>query len=170
MPLVYLRLGTLLVAAVLVVAAPSPCRAHDVDFTCKIQGDGVELTAYYDDDLPADNAKVTVTEVDSRRLVAEGKTDARGKWSFARPAPGRYEVLLNAGPGKGHTKRRIIIIRQEDAEGAVVSPGPSREEFTRFPWLKLAIGIGTILGLGAAVVLALRLGRKRPAQSSSPRG
>jgi hypothetical protein len=51
-----------------------------------------------DDDTPAEEASVVVTTIDGKP-VANGKTDERGLWSFARPGPGRYLIVVDAGSG-----------------------------------------------------------------------
>ena len=51
-------------------------------------------------------------------------------------------------------------------EAGVSLGGPDREEFTRFPFLKLTIGLGIIAVVGMAVWLVLR--GQRPGQPHAP--
>jgi hypothetical protein len=120
----------------------------------------VEVETFYDDGTPAGNARVAVRDA-TRNLVAEGRTDPRGRWSFHRPAAGRYEVTVDAGAGHRTTVKITIPAAtpapDTDAGGdqggqettaaqraEVVSEGPTREEFTRMRWLNVGIGLAAI--------------------------
>jgi hypothetical protein len=141
-----------------------PADAHGLGATCKVQGDRVELEAYYDDDTPAQNARVRV-EDELRLLVAEGRTNEQGRWSFARPEPGQYRIAVDAGAG--HRTTVALVIPGSDtgsapgsAADSVPTPGqPDRDEFTRFPWLRLGLGIAAIAGVGGIAWVLLRVRR-----------
>jgi nickel transport protein len=144
-----------------------PASAHGLGAECRLVGQRVEVEAYYDDDSPAVNAKVAVRD-SAQAVVAEGRTDAEGRWSCARPAAGRYEVTVDAGGG--HRMKVPMTIpaetsRELSASAAEAPPtveriseGPGREEFTRTPWLKLGIGLAVIGGLAVAFVISRRIG------------
>ncbi len=160
------RTLTVAVALAAVLGGAPRAAAHALGAECRLQGGRVELEAYYDDDTPARAAKVRV-EDGARRVVAEGKTDAEGRWSFAQPAPGRYRVLVDAGVG--HRKEVDVTIPAAPGDPVAtanqppvtVSAEPTREEFTRFPWLKLGIGLGVIGGVAAAFLLSRRVRRSQ---------
>jgi hypothetical protein len=142
----------------LALAAVSSASAHSLGFECKLRDDRLELEAYFSDDTPARRAAVTVRD-SSDQIVCEGQTDREGKWSCPLPAPGRYEVVVDAGDG--HRKQELVTVpkRGTTAPSPAVSEGPSREEFTRTPWLRLAVGL-VIIAIGSAALLAiLRLKR-----------
>jgi hypothetical protein len=148
------------------LTAARPASAHALGAECRVVGARVEVQAFYDDDTPAGNARVAVRDAD-RKLVAEGHTDARGQWSFDRPAAGRYEVSVNAGAG--HRKTVTITIPEGSTADAppqpeVVSEGPTREEFTRTHWLNVGIGLGAI----ALFSLAFRWARRRGGRPNPP--
>jgi hypothetical protein len=167
-----------------------PVSAHALGAECKIRGDKVEVEAYYDDDTPARDARVTVLDK-QESVVAEGRTDDQGRWSFPTPKPGRYQVIVDAGGGH-LTKLRMTVPDQGHSVGAAVSSsaegcpccegspnlsgdeadtisdGPTREEFTRFPWSKAAIGLGILGGLALVLRLARRADRALSNHPSSP--
>jgi nickel transport protein len=165
-----------------------PVSAHALGAECKVRGDRVEVEAYYDDDTPARNARVTVLGA-GQETVAQGRTDARGRWTFPIPAAGSYQVVVNAGAGH-LTKIQITVPAgsrpaapgaglpggedpdreiSADAAPVVLSEGPSRAAFTRFPWLKVGIGLGVIGVLGLAAWLARRtVGRSVPPAGPGP--
>lgn len=169
-------------AMFLVLAAVQPAFAHALGAECKLRGDRVEVEAYYDDDTPARNARVTVQDA-AKKNVAEGRTNSKGFWSFSRPEPGWYRVTVDAGAG--HRTTVTITVPSTEAEAAVaasassgecdccrdaatssgeeeavkLSEGPGREEFTRTPWLKIGFGLGTIVGFSLAAWWVLRFRR-----------
>jgi hypothetical protein len=146
-PTVAAHCRTLFIALGLALLAARPAAAHGLGAQCRVRGGQVEVEAYYDDDTPATQARVVVRGP-GNETVAEGRTDAAGRWSFPLPPAGTYRVTVDAGAG--HRKGVRVIIPGEPVAGetAVVSAGPGRREFTRFPWLEAAAGIGAIGGLG----------------------
>jgi hypothetical protein len=154
------RLSVVL-AFLVFTAVPASTYAHYVGVECKIRGDLVEVEAYYDDGTEASKAKVRVVNSEEKEVGA-GLTDDKGKWSFATPAPGKYTVHLDAGAGHRATTNLVISTATADAKAPneTISEGPTREEFTRTPWLKLAIGLIVIFGLSGAFLLATWMKKK----------
>jgi hypothetical protein len=148
---------------VLVVAAFSAPRAdaHALGADCRIRGESVLLEAYFSDDTPARHAKVEVKDA-AGNVFIEGQTDDDGRWSFALPAAGVYQVAVDAGMGHRTTVALSVSAEQFAAggtgksEGVRVGAGPGREGFTRIPWLRVALGLGVIAGLAAALHLWFR--------------
>lgn len=147
--------------AVLLIATGS-VRAHDLGIECKLKGDTVVVEAFFtNNNAPARDAKVTVRQPQGGDL-ASGRTDDAGRWSFPAPAAGKYEVTCDLGDG--HRKQVIITIPTAAAlkpitptpEEIVVTGGPTREELTRFPWLRLLLGVAAIGGLAVLLWLATR--------------
>jgi len=159
------------VAAVLVLV-PSDAFGHAIGVEAKLKGDRVAIEAYYDDDTPGADAKVTVIDGDGK-VVAEGMTDAKGNWSFPIPSPGKYRVAVDAGGG--HLAKTTITIPPGSvttspaptgtasttdvgaAPEVVVSDGPTREETTGpRRWLMAGVGIALIGVLTWGAKLAAR--------------
>ncbi len=130
---------------------PATVYAHAVGLQAKLKGETVVVEGYFDDDTPADDAKVTV-EDETGKVVLEGKTDDKGVWSFPTPKPGKYKVKLDAGAGHRATTTFTIVdpAQATATDEQTVSEGPSRSEFTQTPWAKIALGLGLI---GAVVLL-----------------
>jgi hypothetical protein len=177
---------TVLLAGLMLALAPTWAFAHAVGVSCILRGDKVEVEAYFDDDSPAVKAKVQVVNAKGE-IVASGVTDEKGNWNFARPAPGKYEVRLDAGAGH-RAKKTIdvpvskplecaigslqgVAVRVRDAAPAssaapTIAVGPTRAEFTRTPWLNVAIGFGIIGGLAGAFLLGSMLRKRGTAKDS----
>jgi hypothetical protein len=129
--------------------------AHALGVEARLRGGKIEVEAYYSDDTPAGDATVMVHD-HAGRFVATGRTDERGKWQFPKPSPGPYTIVVDAGAG--HRKSTTIVVPAVLPPGPTgpISSGPSRAEFTRFPWERLAIGLAIIAGLGVVAWVALR--------------
>jgi len=161
------RLLKFLFAIAVLALVPRSALAHGVGLNCKLHGDRVIVEAFYDDDSPAVRAQVRVLAADME--VANGLTDDKGIWSFARPSPGKYTIKLDAGAG--HRAKDTITV-PSDGESPTTAPqvigdAPRRDEFTRFPVLGLLYGLLIIAGLAALFVLAAAFlkasgGRKPP--------
>lgn len=154
-----MRDARFLLALGLLLCCVDSVRAHGIGADCRLRGDKVEVEAYFDDDSPAANARVTVWD-GAKREIASGRTDAKGNWSFPAPAPGAYEVIIDAGAG--HRATRKLQLPPEKGETVasdpasneatpLVSDGPTREEFTRFPWEMIALGLGLVALAGLLV-------------------
>jgi nickel transport protein len=174
-------LGRFAVAAWVILVIPAVANAHALGAEAKLKDGRVTVEAFYDDDTPAADAKVVVTGPDGK-LVAEGKTDRVGKWSFAAPPAGKYKVVVDAGAGHRATATLTVPephrpIRPEEAdpyttgqlgasaggEEVVVSEGPTRSEFTG--WRRLAWAVAGLVVIGGgtfALGRLLRAVRGRP--------
>jgi nickel transport protein len=148
-------LPSLVLSALLLSALmPSWVLAHNVGVACKLRGDKVEVEAFYDDDTPAQKAKVQVKD-GKDEIIASGVTDEKGNWNFAAPTPGKYVVHLDAGAG--HRARADLVVPAQNESATpdeTISEGPTRAEFTSAPWLKVAIGLIVIGGLCGAFLIA----------------
>jgi nickel transport protein len=102
--------------------------AHQLLLETKIEATQVRVEAFFDDDSPADEATVQVTN-ESAEVIAQGKTDANGVWYFPRPKGGSYTLKVSS---LGHVGEKTL-----DAP-------LTRDEQTRTPWAKIGIGLGLI--------------------------
>jgi hypothetical protein len=143
-------------ATLCLILTPALGHAHAIGVDCKLRAGKIEVEAFYDDDSPAGKAKVRVVNA-KEEIIASGVTDAKGLWSFAAPASGKYEVRVDAGAG--HRAKKAIEV-PADPE-VIASEGPTRAEFTSTPWLKMLIGVAVIGGLGGAFLLMTAFRRNR---------
>ena len=171
---------------------PGAVSAHALGADCTLRNGRVVVEAYYSDETSARHATVRVLDA-KEAVVAEGHTDEQGRWSFPAPPPGRYAVLVDAGAGH-HTRVRVTVPPRgesasasanaaecdcctEEKESAVapavhLSDGPSRAEFTQFPWLRTGLGLGIIAALGLCAWwvrhVRRRFSRPQPLSPNSP--
>jgi hypothetical protein len=139
-------------AFVLLIGA-SPAFAHKLYVDPTIVGDRLRVEVYYDDDTPAQDAKVTVLFGDEK--LATGKTDEKGVWTWPKPGPGTYLVRAES---LGHAAKETVVIPDPAADPPPAAPPESRPSRTRTPWRNLALGLGVI---GGAVLLG-RVLRRTP--------
>jgi nickel transport protein len=151
--------------------APASAWAHALGAECTLKGDKVHVEAYFEDDTPAQQALVRVLD-SAQQEVVKGQTDAKGLWSFDAPAPGRYQVIIDAGAGHRVAQKLTIPRRgagaaSSDTPSAPVSDAPSRAAFTSFPWLKVGLGVGTIGAVAVAFLLSRRASSSRSKAKSA---
>ena len=116
-------------------------------------GDQLRVEAFYDDDTPSQEAKITVTQGD--QTIAEGRTDEKGVWTCAKPAPGTYLVRAES---VGHAAKESLEVPPTDQPAPPESP-PSTDERakrTHTPWGRLAAGLAVIGGLWVAWIVSRR--------------
>jgi nickel transport protein len=162
------RLTRAIAVVVVFLLAVRSVAAHALGAECTLRGGRVEVEAYFDDDTAAVDARIIVCD-EAQKVVVEGRTDAKGLWSFARPAAGLYRVTVDGGAGHRTTVRIKVPAREESpkppvtvagvepakdrtpatpaGEEVIIHEGPSRAEFTRFPWIKTTLGLTVIAAL-----------------------
>lgn len=151
-----MRVFRLLVLATAAAAGalltPARAAAHAMFADVTVAADSVKLLAYFEEDLPAEFADVTVTDADGNVVLA-GKTDERGVWTFPRPAPGTYTLKVKQ---TGHVaKREFTVTGASEAEAPAVSGGRRLNK-----WVGLAVGVVVLLGVSGASWLLRRRGRR----------
>jgi hypothetical protein len=153
--------------------APQLVWAHALKAHCRVFADKVTVEAFFDDDTPSAQALVKVYDAD-KKMVAEGKTDAKGFWSFPRPPRGEYQVLVDGGAGHRATEKLHILKDAPGKQNTSAADSSTQEteveyrpEANSYRWLKVAIGLIGIAALSIGYLVARRLGPRRPAADST---
>ena len=76
----------------------------------------VRIGAFFDDESPMKGASVRLTDREGG-VVAEGKTDERGFYTWTNPAPGYFVVI--ADDGAGHRGRQTFTLAALQLDGTV---------------------------------------------------
>ena len=156
----------ILIAAATFALMPTTALAHALGVAYSIKGDKVEIEAFYDDDTAAHKAKVIVVNAKDEE-IANGITDKAGQWSFATPAPGKYEIRVDAGAG--HRARKTLNVpgvgpsppsKVDDDSEPEAADSESRYAMTRTPWQKIGVGLTIIALGGCALTLGLAIWRQ----------
>ena len=149
-PLRVLVLATCAVVGVL--GAHGRADAHGLHATVTVTDTDVKLEAFYDEELPADVADVTVTDADGN-VVQTGKTDDRGLWSFPKPKPGTYKLVVSQ---IGHVARRSFEVTgpAEPDTPAVYGGRPLNK------WVGLSAGLLILLVISGVTWLRRRRARR----------
>jgi nickel transport protein len=132
-----------LLVTALLLTGTSSAFAHRLHVDPKIVGDQLRVEAYYDDDTPAQDARITVRAGDV--TVAEGRTDDKGVWTCPKPTGGKYTVRAES---VGHAATETLDI----GDFAAAAEPPATDEpksaqrlaNTRTPWRNLAVGLGLL--------------------------
>jgi hypothetical protein len=148
-------------ATLILGAAPAAARAHSLGVEARQVIERVEVEAFFSDNTPARAARVQIVD-DAGESLGTGTTDDEGKCSLRAPNPGQYQLIVDAGDG--HRKQvplRIVgTLPPPQANPALVA-GTPREEFTRFPWERIATGVG-VIALFAGIFWWSRHASKNP--------
>ena len=144
-----------LLAVVLAVAlVPGQASAHDLQLVVKLPPESLDvlvIEAGFDDDSPAEGAKVVITDANGTMIV-EATTDARGVCKLARPVPGKYTATVEALGHKDKVAFEVAGVAVSD-----VSPTPIEYRGWRLDrTVGLAIGVGGLLALSAGYWLLRR--------------
>jgi len=139
-------------AAVVAVAlfTPSPATAHDLKAKVTVMPTLITVEAGYDDDTPAEAARVTVTDAAGTEVLS-GVLDEKGVWSFPPPPAGTYAVVVESA---GHRDRVYPVAI---APAVVATYSGWRLDKT----LGVAVGLVVLLG-GTALFAYLRRPRRPP--------
>ena len=146
------RFLVLVVAVAAVALSPSAASAHDLKLVLKFPPDQPEVLIAeggFDDDTPADEAKVTITDA-TGAVVAEAKTDERGVCKLTRPGPGKYTAKIVAF---GHRDQLEFDI------AAPTAPEPTPTEYHGWrpdKTLGLVVGVCGLLVVSAGYWLLRR--------------
>lgn len=122
--------------------SPGTARAHAMSATVEVRPEAVRVLVYFEDDLPAEGATVSVRDA-SGGEVASGTTDDRGVCALAPLPPGEYKLTASC---TGHTAAVAFTVAPPAAAGAAPAEfaGPRANKA-----LGLTVGAGGLLGLSA---------------------
>jgi len=143
-------------AVVAFLMLPVVASAHGLDMVLKVADGTVTVTLIYADDEPCDGAVIKVTSA-AGEVVAEGKSDAKGVWTFPAPQPGDYTVRAKTEDGHG-AKQPLTI-------SADPNPTPAEQPVTVRPPRLLFLGVG-LLGITIVFSVIWLFGRRK--RSTTP--
>jgi hypothetical protein len=156
-PARFLVLAAVAAAGALIV--PAPASAHDLKAVVTVHAGTVTVEAGYDDDTPAEKARVTVADATGSQ-VAAGTLDENGVWKFPTPAPGDYRVVVESA---GHRDEVPVPIRADPGEATYSGWRLDKR-------LGLAAGVGLLLGGTLAFVYFRRPARPPELPSGTASG
>ena len=123
--------------------------AHDLRAKVSLESNPIRVEAWFDDDSPAEGATVAVAN-ESGQTIASGKLDETGVWTFPKPEPGSYRIVVAL---TGHRDVVQLVIPPD-------APAEAVESWRLDKDLGLAIGLGLLLGGTVAFVLLRRFRRR----------
>jgi hypothetical protein len=123
--------------AILLSLSPLP---HNLCAKVDIQGTNLRIEAWFDNETPADNAKVKL--ITNKKTLQEAVTDERGLCSIPAPGAGNYTIEVNAGGG-----HRTAITFTIEAAVEEQTVGADKESVFQRRWLGAVIGLVIILAM-----------------------
>lgn len=109
--------------------------AHDLKAEVNPAVEPIRVEAGFDDGTPADGARVNVIDAGGHTIVA-GVLDERGVWTFAKPGPGSYRVVVEQA---GHRDEVFLDVSESSTPTAI-----SRWRMDKD--IGLALGVAVLLG------------------------
>lgn len=131
------RILVLLAAVVVVALVPGRAAAHDLKATVKLQADVVVVEAGFDDETPAQGAKVAILDA-SGKEIATGKTDETGVWKFKKPEPGKYRAIVESAGHRDEVEFPIEAAELLDSPTEFARERPNQT-------IGLIVGVGVLL-------------------------
>ncbi len=126
--------------ALAALLTPGTALAHAMSATVEVRPDAVRVVVYFEDDLPAELATVTVTDATGAE-VASGTADERGVCSLPLLPAGDYKLVAESA---GHTATVAFTVAAAPTAVPVEYAAPRADrEFG------LALGAGGLLGVSA---------------------
>jgi hypothetical protein len=130
-------------AAVIIVGAPGRAAAHDLKATVKLLPDAVVVEAGFNDDTPAEGARVTILN-DSGTEVASGRTDERGVCRLSELGAGKYTAIVQDPTGhRDEVPFEVFAAGFLDAPMEYVRARPDKT-------IGVVAGVGGLLGASLA--------------------
>ena len=109
----------LLLIALLIALLPATALAHKITAFTDIEGNKVEISAYFNDGTPVKKGEVKVYD-SSGKLVFEGKTNKEGVVDL-NLKPGKYKAVVIAELGH-RAEATFTVGKEEEAKGSGSSP------------------------------------------------
>ena len=97
--------------------------AHKVNIFAYEEGGKIHTESYFSDGAPSRDSHVTAYDAKGK-IVADGRTDEKGVFSFPRERPGEIRIVLEASMGH----RNEIVLPAPDSPGTGTGTVPARDE------------------------------------------
>jgi nickel transport protein len=131
-----------LLAAAIVAGFPGLASAHDLRAVMRVLPDGVVLEAGFDDDTPAQGARVVILN-SAGVEIASGTTDERGLCPLPKIAAGRYTATVESAGHRDEVSFEVAAPEFLDAPLEYVRERPDKT-------LGVVIGVGALLAVSFA--------------------
>lgn len=127
---------------------------------------GIVYVEVEDEGKPATGVTVRLRETRKKEVVAQGRINAEGKWSWPLLQAGSYEVVIESREAGQSPQVFPVDYRgtvEADATKCAHCPpppaNPRSEEAGFFPWLPVGLGLGLLGSCGMVLWLSKFRGR-----------
>jgi hypothetical protein len=129
-------------AAAIIVGAPARALAHDLKATVKVLPEAVVVEAGFDDDTPAEGARVIILDATGTEAAA-GTTDERGVCRLLALSPGKYTARVESTGHHDEVPFEVFAAGLLDAPMEYVRARPDKT-------IGVVAGVGGLLGASLA--------------------
>lgn len=138
-PFPYCRSGQRLAALALTLSVVPAAWGHKLNLFTYVEGNTVHVEGYF-----ADGGKAKLSEVialdAAEQVIAEGKTNENGEYSFQVPGPADVQIVLDAGLGH---QAQYLLAANEFGNGTTSPGGVTHDADNAAPNTMLPPGEGT---------------------------
>lgn len=136
----------------ILLAVPVIGRAGELAGSVTVRN-GIVHVEVEDDGKPAVGVKVHLREVRKKEIIAQGKINAEGQWSWPLLKAGSYEVVIEQ-PGQEplvwpvDQREKVDPTAETDAKKCPHHVAPAAEPVSSLPWLPTVLGSMLVSGCG----------------------
>lgn len=128
----------------------STAEAHSLTMTISITAADITVrTEYSGNDHESGTPTVTITDVNTKAIVAQGKVGVDGRWTTPLPPPGKYKIVAEDEFGHRIGKDQEIVPGQTDE---IVKAG--KPFFSTTTGMLVALGIICLITLVGYLIVS----------------
>ncbi len=140
------------IAALVLLTAPRMGRCGELSGAVNVR-DGIVCVEVEDDGKPAVGVKVRLREVRTKEVIAQGKINAEGQWSWPLLKAGSYEVVIEPLGQEPlvwpiDQREQVEPTADADAKKCPHHAPPHAVTEASFPWLPVGIGSALVSACG----------------------
>lgn len=127
-----MRISAILFSCILTCLLATSAFAHRVNIFAWIEGNTVYTESFFSSGNKAQSSTIRATDQNTGKLLAEGKTNTKGEWSFplsAEALKSKDPIVITLDAGQGHASTWTLEA-QDFADAAMPSTAPTAPEKT----------------------------------------
>lgn len=127
-----MRISAILFSCILTSLLATSAFAHRVNIFAWIEGNTVYTESFFSSGNKAQSSTIRATDQNTGKLLAEGRTNTKGEWSFplsAEALKSKDPIVITLDAGQGHASTWTLEA-QDFADAAMPSTAPTTSEKT----------------------------------------
>lgn len=127
-----MRISAVFFSCILICLLATSAFAHRVNIFAWVEGNTVYTESFFSSGNKAQSSTIRATDKNTGKLLAEGKTNTKGEWSFplsAEALNSKDPIVITLDAGQGHASTWTLEA-QDFADAAKPSTAPTAPEKT----------------------------------------